>query len=168
MLKFPTIDRDVADRWNKLTILMKRSCYALADDNVASNLDSIQFLASLANKFPMDIKRKWFEVSLRITEEFDPLPSFRDLTEFTEAQAKVANSVFGLKLFSSGGSEKFSAVPKKTKMSTFSTSTSTVLKSDTAESKRFQAKCLHCCGPHYVFKCKQFRALSFFRKMRAS
>ena len=143
---------------------MKQSCYAFADDNVASNLNSIQFLASLANKFPTDVKRKWVEASLRIMGEFGRLPSFRDLTEFTEALAKVANLVFGLKLFSLVGSEKSSGVPKKTKMSTFSTSTSTVLKSDTAENKRFQAKCLHCSGLHYVYRCKQFWALSFAEK----
>ena len=73
MLKFPKIDRDIADGLNKLTVLMKRSCYALADVNIAYNLDSIQFLASLANKFPMDIKRKWVEASLRITEELGQL-----------------------------------------------------------------------------------------------
>ena len=84
--------------------------------------------------------------------------------EFTEAQAKVANSVFELKLFSSGGSEKSSGAPKKTKMSTFRTSTSSVLKSDTAKNKRFQAKCLHCSRPHYVYRCKQFQALSFSEK----
>ena len=59
LINFPKIERDVAERLNKFTILMKRSCCALDDESVASNLDSIQFLTSLADKFPMDIKRQW-------------------------------------------------------------------------------------------------------------
>ena len=55
---FPKLDRDLADRLNKLSILMKRCCHALADDKVASSLDFVPFLTNIANKFTIDLKRK--------------------------------------------------------------------------------------------------------------
>ena len=67
LLKF---DKDVAERLNKLSVLMKRCCYALADDTVASNLDSVQFLTALVSKFSLDLKRKWIDVLVKITEQF--------------------------------------------------------------------------------------------------
>ena len=41
LLSIPKIDRKVAERLNSLSVLMKRSCYALADRNAASNLSSV-------------------------------------------------------------------------------------------------------------------------------
>ena len=37
---------------------MKRSCYALADRSAASNLNSVQFLTAIVNKFPVELKRR--------------------------------------------------------------------------------------------------------------
>ena len=74
---------------------MKRCCYALADDTVASNLDSVQFLTALVSTFSLGLKRKWIDVSVKITEQFGHVASFKDLAKFVEEQTKVANSVFG-------------------------------------------------------------------------
>ena len=78
---------------------MKRSCYALANRSAASNLNSVQFLTAIVNKFPVELKRRWIEYSANIAEEKGSLASFKDLAKFVEHQAKLANSVFGLKLF---------------------------------------------------------------------
>ena len=63
---FPKLDRDLADRLNKLSTLMKRCCHALADDKVAPSLDSVSFLTNIANKFTIDLKRKWIKTAVKI------------------------------------------------------------------------------------------------------
>ena len=103
LLKFPRIDRDIPERLNRLSILLKRSSYALNDRRVATHLDSVHLLSALANKFPIDLKHKWVESSSRIFEESDRVACFLDLSDFVATQAKIANSVFGLKLFTSSG-----------------------------------------------------------------
>ena len=84
---------------------MKRCCYALADDAVAFNLDSVQFLTALVSKFFLDLKRKRIDVSVKITEQFGHVASFKNLAKFVEEKTKVANSVFGLKLFNQGNNK---------------------------------------------------------------
>ena len=64
LLEFPKIERDIADRLNRLSVLMKRCCYSLADDRVASSLDSVTFLTAIVSKFPLDLKRKWVETTV--------------------------------------------------------------------------------------------------------
>ena len=97
-------------------------------------------------------------ISTRVATSPFQLNSLRGQGEDQQLKSQEGHCFFGL--------EKSSGVPKVTKMPTFSTSTSTVLKCDTAENKRFQAECLHCSGPHYVYRCKQFRALSFSEKCK--
>ena len=70
LLSFPKIDRDVAERLNKLNILVKKSCFALGNENVSSSLDSVQFLTALATKLPLDLKRKWVENTVQISERY--------------------------------------------------------------------------------------------------
>ena len=143
---------------------MKRSCCALDDKSVASNLDSLQFLTSLAGKFPMDIKRQWVKGSLRITEESSRLPSFRDLTAFTEAQAKISNSVFGLKLFSCGGSEKLTT-SKGPKASAFNTNTSNTTRNAPKKAGLSRTVCQYCSGSHFIYQCRNFRSLPYLKKV---
>ena len=78
---------------------MKRPCHALADDRVASSLDYVPFLAAIANKFTLDLKRTWVEAAVRISEVSGRNASILDLALFVQTQVKVANSTFGLKLF---------------------------------------------------------------------
>ena len=99
LLAFPKLEREVADRLNRLSVLMKKCCYALADDNVASSLDSVGFLTSIASKFPLDLKRKWVDATVEISLASGRLATFKDLALFVEEQTRISNSVFGLKLF---------------------------------------------------------------------
>ena len=105
LLEFPKIERDVADHLNRLSVLMKRCCYSLADDRVASSLVSVTFPTAIVSKFPLDLKRKWVETTVQISNKFSRLATFKDLALFVEEQTRIANSVFGLKLF-------FTARPK--------------------------------------------------------
>ena len=96
---FPNIDRDLADRLNKPSILMKRCCHALADDKVASSLYSVPFFTNIANKFTINLKRKWIKTAVKITNTSGCVALFKDLTLLVEEQASIANSTFALKLF---------------------------------------------------------------------
>ena len=49
LLSIPKFKREVAERLNSLSVLMKRSRYALADKFAASNLNSVQFLTAIVN-----------------------------------------------------------------------------------------------------------------------
>ena len=84
---------------------MKRCCHALADDKAASSLDSVPFLTNIANKFTIDLKRKWIKTAVKITNMSGYVASFKDLTLFVEELARTAYSTFALKLFSSSSSK---------------------------------------------------------------
>ena len=58
LLSFPKIDRDVAEKLNKLNILVKKSYFSLNNENVSSSLDSVQFHTALATKLPLNLKQK--------------------------------------------------------------------------------------------------------------
>ena len=139
LLSFPKIDRDVAESRNKLNILVKKSCFALGDENVSSTLDSVQFLTALATKLPLDLKRKWVENTVQISERYGRIASFEDFAVFVEEQARVANSVFGLKLFQSSSSNDFSSKPKASAFHTVVNKT------------RIDVKCQCCSELHYVY-----------------
>ena len=111
----------------------------------------------------MDIQRQWVKDSLRITEESGHLPSFRDLTAFTEAQAKISNSVFGLKLFSRGGSEKL-ATSKGPKASAFNTNTLNTIRNAPKEAGLARTVCQYCSGSHFIYQCRNFRSLPYLEK----
>ena len=148
LLSFPKIDRDVAERLNKLNILVKKSCFALGNENVSSSLDSVQFLTALATKLPLDLKRKWVENTVQISERYGRIASFEDFAVFVEEQARVANSVFGLKLFQSSSRNDVSSKPKASAFHTVVNKT------------RIDVKCQCCSEPHYVYQCRKLRSLS--------
>ena len=155
LLAVPKIDRNVAERLNQLSILMKRSCSALPDDSIASNLNSIQFLTQLVQKLPLDMKRKWVEYSLQITINKGRNALFRDLAQFIDHQCDLANSTFGLKIFSEESS-------KRTKPSTCAV----VISSDPQPSKVKPAKCLYCSAMHPIYRCREFKLLSYVEKCK--
>ena len=148
LLSIPKIDREVAERLNSLSILMKRSCYALADRSAASNLNSVQFLTAIVNKFPFELKRRWIEYSASRAEEKS---SFKDLAKFVEHQAKLANSVFGLKLFPI----KIETSSSKIKTTSLSSATRSSLVSKQSKS----VKCV-CLENHLVYTFPKFRRFS--------
>ena len=156
LLSIPRIDREVAERLNSLSILMRRSCYALADRSAASNLNSVQFLTAIVNKFPVELKRRWIEYSANIAEEKGSLASFKDLDKFVEHQAKLANSVFGLKLFPIKVETSFS----KIKTTSLSSATGSSFVSKQSKS----VKCVCCLENHLVYRCPEFRRFSINEK----
>ena len=146
---------------------MKRSCCALVDDkSVASNLVSIQFLTSLADKFPMDIKRQWAKDSLKITEESGRLPSFRGLTAFAEAQTKISHFVFGLRLFLRGRSKKLNLL-KGLKASAFSTNISNTTRNVSKKARLSLIARQYCSGSHFIYQCRNSRTLPYLEKWDA-
>ena len=137
----PRLRRDVADCLNRLSVLIKRSCYSLTNDRVASSLDSVPFLIAIVSEFPLDQKRKWVETTVQISNKFSRLATFKDLALFVEDQTRIANSVFGLKLFAHSSTKGNQS--KKVKALTLKTVTS-------AEGKYPHKKCLHCAESHSV------------------
>ena len=105
MLAFPKMEWDVETGLNKLSVLMKRCRYALADDSLATSLDSVPLLTSIASKFPSDLKRRWVNTTVGISSRCDRLATFKDLALFVEEQGTISYSVFGLKLFAQSSSK---------------------------------------------------------------
>ena len=163
LLEFPRINRDIAEQLNNLSILMKRSSYIINDKRVATHLDSVHLLSALANKFPIDLKLKWVESSSRIFEQSGPVVFFLGLSEFVATQAKLANSVFGLKLFTSSGSPAKPSIRKPSKtFSYYLTSTSYA----STSRQRSTIRCLHCSDSHFIYQCHKFRSLSHSQKIQ--
>ena len=160
-MEFSRIDRDIAEWLNKLSLLMKSSSYALNDKRAAPHLDSVHLLSALANKFPIDLKRKWIKSSARIFEESGRVASFLDLSEFVATQAKLANSVFGLKLFTSSGSPAKPSTRKPSKTYSFHlTSTSYA----STSRQRSTIRRVHCSGSHFIYQCHKLRSWSHSQK----
>ena len=57
---------------------------------------SVPFLTNIANKFTIDLKRKWIKTAVKITNTSGYVASFKDLTLFVEKQPRIANSTFAL------------------------------------------------------------------------
>ena len=160
-LEFSRIDGDISERLNKLSILMKRSSYALNDKRVATHLGSVHLLSALANTFPIDLKRKWAESSSRIFEQFGRVASFLDLSEFVATQAKLANSVFGLKLFTASRPPAKPNIRKPSETSNFHlTSTSYT----STNRQRSTTWCLNCSDFHFIYQCHEFCSWSHSQK----
>ena len=153
---FPKLDKDVAERLNKLSILMKRCCHALADEQIALNLDSVSFLVAIANKLTIDLKRKWIDAAVNITRKTGRNASFKDLTQFVDEQAKIANSTFGLNLFGSNSSR--GDQPKRAKTVALQTTTKTENK--TGQFSYPKPKCPFCSETHKLYKCEKFRGMA--------
>ena len=83
------------------------------NENVSLSLDSIQFLTALATKLSLDLKQKWVEDTVQISERYGRIASFKDFALFVEEQARVAKSGFGLKLFQSVVVGMISVVSRK-------------------------------------------------------
>ena len=158
LLGFSKLDKDIPEKLNKLSILMKRCRFAMADETIASNLDSVQFLTTIVNKFYLDLKRKWVDCSAKIMTQSSRIASFINLADFIEEQARDANSVLGLKLFKQ-------TLPKVeqskiNKISSFQTTTS----SSKDSSCNYQMKCFYCSKGHKIYQCKEFHQLSLAEK----
>ena len=161
LLEFSRIDRDISERLNKLSILMKRSSYALNDKKVATHLDSVHLLSALASKFPIDLKRKWVENSSRIFEKSGRVASFLDTSDFVSAQAKLANLMFGLKLFTAGGSPAKPNIRKPSKKSSFHMISTCYTSTNKQRSTTW---CLHCSDFHFIYQCHEFCSLFHSQK----
>ena len=94
---------------------------------------------------------------MQISNKFSRLATFKDLTLFVEEQTRIANSVFGLKLFAHSSTK--SDQSKKVKASTLNTVTSD-------EEKSPHKKYLHCAELHYIYQCKLFRSLDFQKRCK--
>ena len=175
MLALPKVERDGENGLNKLSMLMKRCRYALADDRLATSLDSVPFFTSISSKFPADRKRKWVNATVGISSRCRSLATFKDLALFVEEQAIISNSVLGLKLFAQSSTKTEqpkkmaksdqcrgfakSDQPKKTKAAS-AFNALTLFETKSAMPK----KCLHCAKSHYIYRCPQFRSLGYSKK----
>ena len=91
------------------------------------------------------------------------MASFLDFSEFVATQAKLANSVFGLKLFTSSGSPAKPSTRKPSKTSSFHlTSTSY----NSTDRKRSTIRCLHCSDSHFIYQCHKVCSLSYSQKIQ--
>ena len=135
---------------------MKRCCHALADEQIALNLDSVSFLVAIANKFTIDLKRKWIDAAVNITRKTGRNASFKDLTQFVDEQAKIVNSTFGLNLFGSNSSR--GDQPKRAKTVTLQMTTKTEYK--TGQFSYPKPKCPFCSETHKLYKCEKFRGMA--------
>ena len=159
LLEFPRMDRNIVERLNKLSIPMKRSSYALNDKRVATHLDLVNLLSALANKFPIDLKRKWVESSSRIFEQSGQVAFFLDLSEFVATHAKLANSVFGLIIY-------LKWVPSTRKPSKTSSFHLTSTSYASTNRQRSTLRCLHCSDSHFIYQCHKFCSLPHSQKIQ--
>ena len=91
------------------------------------------------------------------------MASFLDFSEFVATQAKLANSVFGLKLFTSSGSPAKPSTRKPSKTSSFHLTSTSYTSTDR---KRSTIRCLHCSDSHFIYQCHKVCSLSYSQKIQ--
>ena len=121
-----------------------------------TSIDSPTFIANVAVKLPVDLKKKWVSYALKHQKKNASLIGFQGFAEFVVDQSIKANSVYNKLLFpkSLHKGDTFSR-PKDRNVRAF-TSVSTEPKRK-VDSKRF---CHYCRKAHKLEECREFQALS--------
>ena len=165
LLVLPNLNKPDPECLGKMSILMNRCCSALEDVPGASSLDTVHFISMLAHKLPYLAREEWVKYAVRIGDGSGRVATFRDFASFVSEQARIANSIYGLKLFSLQPVKSNSSQAGKSKVASFTASSTSqgAAPADRNDSP-LRNKCLLCEGPHVLYVCGKFCSKSFEEK----
>ena len=167
LLNLPSFSQIDPERLGKMSVLMNRCCSALENVPGASSLDTVHFISLLVNKLPFSAREEWVKFSVTVSDDSKRVATFRDLTNFVLERARIANSVFGLKMFALQSTKssvtKPDMPPRKNKVAAFTTASTADDESHKVLNKAVEktVKCLLCEGTHFLQQCGKFCSKSY-------
>ena len=155
--QFSRLVANDAEGLEKLAGLLKQCLASMEETSMPTSIDSPTFIANIAVKLPVDLKKKWVSYALKHQKENVSLIGFRGFAEFVVDQSIKVNSVYDKLLFpkSLQKGDTFSPRPKNRNVRVF-TSVFTEPKRK-VDSKKF---CHYCREGHKLKECREFQALN--------
>ena len=145
---------------NKLAVLLRRCCSSLDSTPSSSSLDTVYFITTLISTLPVSMKEEWVKTSVEVSDNTGKVAGFHHFTKFIEEQATVANSVYGLKLYSR--LTKTSARAYKGKAQVYATTATGNHGSEKTEADI----CMYCKGRHKIYHFGKFSSKSYKDKWK--
>ena len=143
---FPNMLDKEPEILNKLAVLLRRCCSSLESTPGSSSLDTVYFITTLISKLPVSMREEWVKTSVEVSDNTDKVAGFHHFTKFIEEQARVANSVYGLKLYSR--LTKTNARAYKGKAQVYATTAPGNHGSEKTEADI----CMYCKGRHQIYQ----------------
>ena len=161
LIEFPKEAFSDADWLEDLAVLLKRCLASLEEVQSPTTVDSPTFVASIAEKLPLELKREWVSCALTIQRQKGELAGFEEFAEFVMEQSVKANSVY-CKLLFPKTTQRGDASTNRARARTSKVLTSvTTVPTGSKEVKHvFKESCLCCRRAHKLEDCPEFRQMT--------
>ena len=128
--QFPKLVANDAEGLEELAVLLKRCLASMEETSMPTSIDSPTFIANVAVKLPIDLKKKWVSYALKHQKKNATLIGFQGFAEFVVDQSIKANSVYNKLLFpkSLHKGDTFSPRPKDRNVRAFTCVSTTKVK----------------------------------------
>ena len=159
----PKLGRNDPDGLEKLAVLLKRCCVSLAEISGTSTVDSVSFIASIANKLPVEMQSKWVSTSVALPNDSGRVARFADFANFVIKQSERANSVFGRVLSPPSSEKSQNRTATKQKATSYNSVTSAVAQKPPSGERQSpkQGRACPCCSErHSLENCLDFERKS--------
>ena len=101
LMNVSKIGQHDAEGLENLAVLLKQCCASLAGTREPSTVNSVNFLAALAQKLPSNTRHNWISKALEFEQRNGRSATFVDFAEFVINESKRANSTFYKAIFHS-------------------------------------------------------------------
>ena len=154
---FPRIAANDAEGLEELAVLLKRCLVAMEETSTTTAIDSPSFIATVAEKLPIESKRKWVTFALKCQRKNQQIAGFQKFAEFVIKQSLKANSVYGKLLFPKASRKGDLNLFKPRERSTRAL---TSVASGPARHVKINELCLCCKERHKLEECPEFLHMS--------
>ena len=173
--ELPKVSLYDPDNLERMAVLMKRCIAALDEYPEYTTMNTVGFISSLAEKLPLDLRRKWVSQALKIQNTCGCSAHFSDFADFIINESLEANSTFCKAIFSSKssrydgqgakprrGTALAATVPKETAAPDEAKATTSSSKIREEPKKGITSAGCYCCGQqHKLTQCNEFGSKSF-------
>ena len=142
----------------KLAVLAKRCLTSLKETLGPTAIDSVGFIASIANKLPNDLRRQWVSKSVKILHREGKMANFADFTNFVSIEASKMNSAYYKAMYATAKHESGAWVGKSRLFNNATPSFQKLpRKAEFARSGEKEVLECVCCGKqHGLHVCEEF------------
>ena len=172
LMNVSKISQHDAEGLENFAVLLKQCCASLAGTREPSTVNSVNFLAALAQKLPSNTRHNWISKALEFEQRNSRLATFVDFAEFVINESERANSTFYKAIFHS--EQRKEEHSKRVQGRSFASTSNAVKKAEVAtvhkaaesNNKSNEFVCVYCSKKHGLEKCPEFKELSFRDRKR--
>ena len=148
-----------------LAVLLKRCLASLEEVQSPTTVGSPIFVASIAEKLSLKLKREWISCALTIQRQKGELAGFEEFEEFVIEQSVKANSVYCKLLFPKATQRGDASTNRaRARTSKVLTSVTTVPTGSKEVKHAFKESCLCCRRAHKLENCPEFRQMTLKKR----